>query len=344
MGDVLLATPVFQALKESYPGCWVGALVRPATVSLLQPHPFVDEVIADDPTGAHEGWKGFWRLAGEIRSKHADVGLVLWPTRRNMKALYWGGVSNILSFGRRPFQWMWGDGIFRRRLGHLRRHEVENNLEVAGLVGASAFRPLMTISLTEEDQKFSYNFYAHHRVKVAEKVVGLFPGHGGSAVLKVPLSTYVQVAVELRQAGLKVMVGVGPSERAETEAWHRAFGQSATLWSDPDWSLGRLAAAISRWNVFVGMSTGPMHLASALGVPVVSLFTPIDGNTPRRWGPWGVPSIILTPGLPILCPDCFGNRCPYYNCMSRIPVAEIVQAVGQILSRSHGDYPHRGTK
>jgi len=315
LGDVVLATPVFQAIKETYPDSWVGAWVQPSTAPLLSPHPHVDAVLTE---------------ASEIRAARADVGLVLWPTQKNVTALYRGGVPSILSFGRKPYQMMWGDGIYRRRLGHFRRHEVENNLEVAALVGAFTSHPRLTIELTEEDRAFAQTFYRSQGVEASARLVGLYPGHGGSEVLRAPLHTYVEAARRLLKAGWRVMVGAGPAEADHLKAWERDFEGMDVMWGDPRWSVRELASIIERWNVFVGMSTGPMHVAAALGVPIVLLSTPIDGNTPARWGPWGVRHEVLTPGLPVLCPDCFGTRCPYFNCLERIEVDAMVKAVDKV--------------
>ncbi len=80
-------------------------------------------------------------------------------------------------------------------------------------------------------------------------------------------------------------------------------------------------------HLFFGVDSGPMHMAAAVGVPVVALFGPTDE---RKWGPWGDGHIVITRRLS--CYPCKPHKCPDNDCMKKISVEEALEAVEKKLS------------
>jgi ADP-heptose:LPS heptosyltransferase len=91
--------------------------------------------------------------------------------------------------------------------------------------------------------------------------------------------------------------------------------------------LEHLAALLSLAALVVANSTGPLHLADALGTKVIGLFSPYRSAAPYRWGPYGQPENVFVPdGL--VCKRCTRDRCEMYNCLSTIqPEAVLVRAL-----------------
>ena len=96
--------------------------------------------------------------------------------------------------------------------------------------------------------------------------------------------------------------------------------------------LKELAAFIGKCGLFIGNDTGPMHMAAALGIPVIAIFgRNIPGVSPRRWGPWGENNVVFheNPG----CDPCYDSKCPYdYKCLSAITVDAVFEAVKRIVN------------
>jgi len=93
-------------------------------------------------------------------------------------------------------------------------------------------------------------------------------------------------------------------------------------------SLRELAALYKRAKIVVTTDSGPMHIAAAVGTPVVALFGPTD---PARTGPYGPGHRVIRAGLP--CSPCFRKQCPQPRCMTEIPVEEVFSAVREKLMR-----------
>jgi heptosyltransferase I len=118
----------------------------------------------------------------------------------------------------------------------------------------------------------------------------LNPGAGWGAK-QWPAERYAQVATQLAEDGLKSLINFGPGEEDLAGAVEAASNGAAQTLTG---SLTELIALTRRARLFIGGDTGPMHLAAALGVPVVAIFGPTD---PARNGPFGTRSIVLRSAL-----------------------------------------------
>ena len=121
------------------------------------------------------------------------------------------------------------------------------------------------------------------KAKGTQEFVLLNPGAGWGAK-QWPAERYGQVAKQLAENGLKSLINVGPGEEDLADALKAASGGTAETFTG---SLTQLIALTRRARLFIGGDTGPMHLAAALGVPVVAIFGPTD---PARNGPFGTRS------------------------------------------------------
>ncbi len=80
-------------------------------------------------------------------------------------------------------------------------------------------------------------------------------------------------------------------------------------------------------SVFVSNSTGPIHIAGAVGTPVVGFYPPIKVMSPRRWGPYTENKAIFVPNVPFECEKCVGKRCKFFDCMDMINIDDVLRAI-----------------
>lgn len=154
----------------------------------------------------------------------------------------------------------------------------------------------------------------------------LAPGAAFGWTKRWPADRFGRLADRLAERGLACAVVVGPAETALGEEVRRAARfPPPILGADLD-PLG-LAALASRARLLVGNDSGPMHLAAAVGTPVVALFGPTD---PGRTGPVGAASVVLD--RYVFCSPCYLKVCPYqHECMREIEVGEVLSAVERIM-------------
>ena len=95
-------------------------------------------------------------------------------------------------------------------------------------------------------------------------------------------------------------------------------------------TIPQLKVVLKNCDVFISNSTGPMHLACALGTPTLAIFSPVFAAGPVRWGPYGEGHQVIMPPVPV-CFKCKSQKCPHYNCMEKVKAEQIVSKVGLLL-------------
>ncbi|HWX90998.1 MAG TPA: glycosyltransferase family 9 protein [Terriglobales bacterium] len=154
----------------------------------------------------------------------------------------------------------------------------------------------------------------------------LNPGAGWGAK-QWPAGRYGEVAKVLAQSGLKSIINFGPGEEALARAAESASDHTAEAMT---FSVGELIALTRRARLFIGGDTGPMHLAAALGVPVVAIFGPTD---PARNGPFATRKIVLRHPK---SPNTLTHRAQPDPGILEITADEVVAAARQLLGAGRG--------
>ncbi|MEW6368866.1 MAG: lipopolysaccharide heptosyltransferase II [Acidobacteriota bacterium] len=162
-----------------------------------------------------------------------------------------------------------------------------------------------------------------------ECFIGMSPGAHYGEAKRWPPESFGALGRSLSERGFRIVLFGGPSEARNCAAIAAAIGRSCIDLAGRT-SVRALIAGISRCRVFVTNDSGPLHIASALRVPVVAIF----GSTePRSTGPFNPPSIVLRRDLP--CSPCHRRSCPIdHRCMTRIPPEEVLPEVLSLAGQS----------
>ena len=170
---------------------------------------------------------------------------------------------------------------------------------------------------------------AHEALEAARVGAGfaaLCPGSAFAQSKRWPAARYAGLSDALAERGLAPAVLVGPGE-AELGARVAEAARSRPPVLGADLDPVELAAMLSLARVAVTNDSGPMHLAGAVGTPVVAIFGPTD---PGRTGPSGSPARALD--RYVFCSPCFKTDCPYgHECMKEIEVRDVVRAVEELI-------------
>lgn len=293
IGDALLALPVCAALKRSFPGARITLLVSAYAYDLLDGQPGTDEVWACAARGEHAGGSGLRRLRDRIRAAGFDTALLVFPDRRVSWAVSRAGVPRRVGTGRR-----WWSFLYTHRVRHHRaaaeRHEADYNLDLVRALGVSATLEAPRLRLFPEAQAWADGYLQALGVNPSDRLVLLHPGSRGSAA-NWPPETYGRLAQRLNtEPGVRLLLTGSPAERGVLQAAAAVCSPAPACLTEAV-GLKQFAALLARAAVFVSGNTGPMHIASLLGVPTVSVF-PSGGVTgPVRWRPLGPRATILTP-------------------------------------------------
>ncbi len=326
IGDVVLSTPVFKSLKNSFPSISISVLVRPYTKEIVTDNPNIDEVIIYDPEGEHRTIRGLFKLAKEIEKRNFDTSLILFLDFKIGLLTYLAKIPRRIGPATKLAQIFLTDRIKQHR-SKVDKHETDYNLELAEILGANPVRQSeidIPDEITSRVDKLFSSLITHHSSLVTF-IVGIHPGSGGSA-RNWKHERYIELANKIiEKTGATVFITGGPAEEKLVDGILNNIKGKAFKYISYT-GLKELSGVIKRFNVLVGPSTGPIHIATAVGTPVVSIYCPIFVCQPKRWGPIGKNDIAIVPDVPF-CEKCVFEDCEYYDCMDRISVEKVFEEV-----------------
>jgi heptosyltransferase-2 len=328
MGDLILSTPLFQAIKEASPACRVIAVAAPYAAPVLEGNPHVDEILLWDAKGG--------AIARDLARRRIDAAIVLNPGLASCRAAWGARIPFRTGPLSRPSSFLFLNRGVRQSRSRSGKHQSELDAEFAALVtgGRASGTPLPFLRVTGEEREAGWNILREHGAPEGKPIAGLHPGSGRSA-LGWPEDRWVRLGRLLVEDGWNVVVTGGPSERETARRVAASIGSGARA-AAGEADLRAFLGLLSHLRLFVAPSTGPLHAAAALGVPVAAPFPPLPSQSQERWGPRGPRTAVLVP--PVECPArirCRGKRCKHYDCMERIEPEDLHRSI-RILCAAEG--------
>ncbi len=333
VGDVVLSTPVIRALRAAFPEAYLAMMVRPSNRELVEGNHDLNEVILFDKEGAYRSWPATLRFARELKKHRFDTAIILHSTNRVILLTWLAGIRRRVGYARR-LGWLLTDSFpYIKREGE--RHELDYNLELLRLIGVSSTDRTLHVPVRPEQELKVETFLKAHGANGVAPLIALHPG-ASCPSKRWPAERFAAVGDFLvERYGARVVVMTGPEEVEFGEAVigrmrHPALRALGTL------SLGELAALFKKVRCLISNDSGPVHLACAVGAPVVSIFGRWGGGlSPIRWGPTGPNSRVLHHDVG--CRPCLAHRCPIgFVCLDAVTVDEVLAAVEHVAGLKNG--------
>lgn len=319
LGDFLLTLPLIAALKRSLPGAQVTVLLSAALAGLAPLLPDIDAVIADegvllrrhrDRFAPAERRRRRSVLAGRVREGGFHAALLPYAEAATARLVQRAGVPLRAGPRRRAFGWRFNVPYRRSRRGS-GAAEYALNLGYLACLGLPEDYVAPRLTLPPAPAAAPAGPYA---VLHAHKRSG--------TALAWPLERFAALARDLLEAGLAVVAVGDAPDRPVLEG---TFAGLPAVRIETALSLPELAALIGRARLFVGNSSGPLHLAGLAGTPHVALYPQDRVSAPERWrtlpcagAPAEFRSYLLASRFPKDCIVCEGSRCPYHNCVASL--------------------------
>jgi heptosyltransferase-2 len=326
LGDLVLSTPVFAALKERWPSAAVTVVVRPDVAPVLRAHPHLDAVLVNDKRGAHSGVRGFLDLVRTVRRGRYDLGIALHRGTRATLLLTLAEVPLRVGFRQGELGFL----LHRRAWRDPERHDIERQLSVLGPLGFDVAGPRPPrLGVDPEAERAVGEMLAIEGIGSGRPYVVLAPGSAWRTKEWMP-ERFAETARGLL-ARDEAVVYVGAAAEVDTvEEVRRLAGGGISLAGRTD--TAGLAAAIAGATAVVCNDSAPMHVAQALTVPVVV----VVGPTSARQGflPLFPPSEVLADTSLSCRPLCrFGGRpCALGTrvCLTAIDSQQVVEALDRV--------------
>ena len=324
IGDLVLTVPLAGIIKKHYPESRVSFLVADYTAPLLQNHPDIEDVLRYT--------NNFKAQLDLVKSKNFDAAILVHPTFELAKLIYKAKIPIRISTGYRWYSFLFTDKVYEHRK-YGTKHELEHNVNLLAPLGikenitpASVHYNIQTDfnSLQKVDEVLeSENFDR------SKKSIIVHPGSRGSAI-DLPESKFKQL-IELLARQLNVNIILTGSD-SEIDLCKRLSAAGAINLAGR-FNLSGLIALISRSDLLIANSTGPIHIAAALGKACVGFYPPVPALSSVRWAPYTEKRKIFTPDVE--CGNkCTKKECLKIKCMEKINIQEVAQSVIDIINGS----------
>ena len=322
IGDAILTLPLIQALKIHYPNSSIDVIVAPRTAEIFAHHPAISKIIQYDKRGSDKGIKGLRRMRNELRTTNYD--LVLVPHRSLRSAFLTWLLHPSLSIG---FDTSAGRWLFKRIVRYNSSfHEIERNLSLlSSLKLPTIVAELPRLYPSNQDVQILDSIMSTDKLNSYKNIIALAPGTIWNTK-RWPVDRFAAVCQRVASENIAIVLIGGKEDEAlcrhVTEIAQRknVFNAAGKL------TLLQSAELIRRCKVLISNDSAPMHIAVAMGTPVVAIFgatIPGFGFAPR--GPRDI--VVETNGLK--CRPCSihgGKRCPIktFECMMAIDPEVVV--------------------
>ena len=336
-GDVLLTSPVFQVLRNRAPHAEIDALVYADTADMLAGHPAISQLHTIDRSwkkrGPVEQLRNESRLYRELASRKYQLLVHLTDHPRGAWLAQLLRPRWSVAPARDSRLWAWS---FSHRFALPKgtpRHTVETNLDALRRLGI----------YPEEDEK---KLVMAPGDAAQAKVDALLAQHGIAAKSFVhvhPTSRWLfkawtdernaQLLTLLARDGHRIVLSAAPDAREKAIVGRiLEKSQAPVVDLSGQLTLRELAALAGRARIFFGVDSAPMHIAAAMGTPVVALFGP---SGEKMWGPWKVAHRVVTTDHS--CRPCGNDGCgggKVSECLTQLPVARVHAAINELLALS----------
>jgi len=330
IGDVLLSTPVFRAVREKYPESYIAVIVRPYAKDIVEGNPYIDEVIIYDKYGVHKSFFGSLKFSLNLAKQKFNIAIILHPTNRMHLITFFTGIPERVGFYKKC------GFLLTRRIPHTKqlgqKHELDYTLDVVRAIGIEPTQKLLFFPLRRDIDLKIKNALREKDVEDTDKLVIVHPA--ASCVSKRwPSACFAKLADELiKKYGVKIVVISSKEGKTYARDMLNRMHYEAIDFSG-ETTVSEIGSLIKRSELLVSNDSGPVHIAVALGTPVISIFGRKDaGLSPVRWRPLGARDIVFHKSVG--CLSCMAHNCNnYFKCLSAITTEEVLEASGRFLSK-----------
>jgi len=334
LGDVIMTTPAMRALKESIPGVSLTLLTSQSGAQATALIPQLDDVIIYEApwmkaTSPRRNSAADWKLIERLRRSLFDGALIFTVFSQNpLPAALTAFLADIplrIAYSREnPYQLL-TDWIKEPDSVQQMRHEVRRQLDLVAAIGCSVEDERLGLQVQEKDQLTAIHKLREAGVNLSNPWVVIHPGSTAPSRRYAPQG-FAEIAARLTiEDGMQVVFTGDRDEAILVESIQQMTPRSFSLAGQL--TLGEMSALLQISPLLISNNTGPMHIAAAVGTPVVALYA----LTNPQHTPWQVPSRVLNHDVP--CKNCFKSICPegHHNCLQLVKPDRVVQSARDLL-------------
>ena len=333
IGDVILSLPLASIIKKHLPDCKITFLVREYTRPLVVNNPYIDNILT------LEEKNGKISLAANIRKvskNNFDSAVIVYPTFLTALIIFLSRIKSRIGTGYRWYSLLFNLKIYEHRK-YATRHELEYNVNLLQHFGieeeVNPGNIRFNLKPDEESLKRIEGILSEAGINSDEPLIIIHPGSGGSAV-DLPIEKFKFLVEKIINGLTRNLILTGSA--SEIGLCENIKVKPGILNLAGKLNLAEMIALVSKCSIFIANSTGPIHIAAALGKHTVGFYPLIPACSAKRWGPYTDKKIIFSPQIG--CLNCTREQCIKLDCMNSIEVSEVFFGIEKIYKFIQADW------
>ena len=327
-----MSLPALRAIRVRWPDAELVILARPWVADLYRDQACADRLFVYDHRGLHRGFFGRERLIRELRSERFDAAVLLQNAFEAAWLVWRARIPERIGYARDGRSWLLTRAVTVPRRGEIQRHQSYYYLELlrrAGWVERVPVVDSITLRVPENTLRSAEEKLFAAGARPGATRIALAPGAAyGSAKCWLPERYAALADALIGDADADVILFGAPQERDMAGRIARSMQRRAINLAGAT-SIGELPALLRACRLFVGNDSGAMHVAAAVGLPVIGIFGPTDPEATRPATP-----LFTLIREPVFCSPCLLRHCPIdHRCMTRISVEQVYRAARAQLER-----------
>ncbi len=334
IGDLVLSTPIFSSLRKAYPKAHIACLTFSENREIIEGNPFLDEVILYDKKGSERGILGNILFSRRIAKKKFDIVIHLHATNRMHWMSFLAGIPVRIGYDRKC-KWALTNAL-KDQKSEGQKHEAEYNFDLLETLNVSCPSSLETyFPVSENSLRSFHQLLKHHNIKRLNNWVVINPSAScpskrwSAAFFGELFRRRIKEDYDVTFILIGTLADRQLTQQVSAAAQIPIYDLSGKL------SLGMLGALLAESKLLISNDSGPVHIATALKTPVISVFGRNQaGLSPNRWKPLGNLSKILWKDVG--CQKCLAHNCEInFLCLEAVSVEDALEAVKGFSNRFH---------
>ena len=329
IGDAVMCLPALEALRAQYPSSETVLVAKPWVTEIFLHHPAISRQIVYDPEAEHRGVQGFWKLVHALRAEKFNAAVLFQNAFHAAWTAWWADIPVRVGYAREGRSRLLTDAVEAppaAAYGH-HAHYYLQLLFRAGLIERPDPVEDVRLVLDKAEMAWARKCVESLGLDGPRFLVGLHPGAAFGPAKRWLPDRFADLADRLIGAlDADVLIFGAPEEKPLAEAIAQQMEHRPAVVAGRT-TLRQLMSLLAQCQLIVANDSGPMHLAAALGVPLVAIF---GSTNERATGPLGTRARVVK--QPVECSPCGRRECPIdFRCMTGVAVDSVHRAALEVL-------------
>ena len=324
IGDMVITTPIFRALKEKWPDAQITVLTNPVNKNIVINNPFIDYILVYDRENKHKSLNSRLIFFRSIRERKFDLVIDPYLDYELKTSFITRFVGNRFRLG---FEFAGREIFYNIRynpnifpVSTEKRHMIDYDLDLLTYIGIKTQKRQPEIFLSTDEKENAYKLLEEAGTNPESKIIGIHPG-GHYESQRWPIKRFAAISDYLiTNYDVKVILFAGQAEKQLLSEF-KGYAVKTPIFLE-NLSLREFMSTLSHCSLLLCNNSGPLHIATALNIPTVSTMGP---TVPYHWWPYGKDHIVLRKDVD--CSPCKNGICKTHECMELITTDDFIAAV-----------------